>query len=236
MNSHYLQFLHCLRCFMHDSATAGTGLSLTLASYISSFNSDPIYFWQQTLEDITVSVRMPEGITKEEVQFRLTADNMSIGVQGFPPLLQGQLYASVDPEASAWIIKNHKRFASWNVYCSLNSGFSGAETALDTRNLTVLYYCSISQIKTSFRMRSVLRHPQNIDSKEQFPSIFFFVYFTVCSLSADLESQKMGVVPHIEMKIYLLYTTFMHHSRDFSDMRHNMNLFVYTFYILWYML
>ncbi|KAM4631420.1 nudC domain-containing protein 1-like [Polymixia lowei] len=32
--------------------------------------TDPIYFWQQTAEDITVSVRMPEGITKDQVLFR----------------------------------------------------------------------------------------------------------------------------------------------------------------------
>ncbi|KAF7655002.1 hypothetical protein LDENG_00062180, partial [Lucifuga dentata] len=70
--------------------------------------TDPIYFWQQTAEDITVSMRMPEGITKDEVRFRLTADNVSVGVQGFPPLLEGQLHASIDPEASAWIIKNDK--------------------------------------------------------------------------------------------------------------------------------
>uniref|UniRef100_A0A3Q3JQ90 NudC domain-containing protein 1 n=1 Tax=Monopterus albus TaxID=43700 RepID=A0A3Q3JQ90_MONAL len=70
--------------------------------------TDPIYFWQQTAEDLTVCVRMPEGVTKEEVWFRLTADNISIGVQGFPPLLEGQLFTSVDPEASAWIIKNEK--------------------------------------------------------------------------------------------------------------------------------
>lgn len=55
---------------------------------------------------------MPEGITKEEVQFRLTADNISIGVQSFAPLLEGQLYAPVDPEASAWIIRNDRRFVS----------------------------------------------------------------------------------------------------------------------------
>ncbi|XP_037650964.1 nudC domain-containing protein 1 [Sebastes umbrosus] len=70
--------------------------------------TDPIYFWQQTAEDITVCVRMPEGFTKEEVQFKLKADNIRLGVQGFPPLLEGQLHASVDPEASAWIIKNDK--------------------------------------------------------------------------------------------------------------------------------
>lgn len=70
--------------------------------------TDPIYFWQQTAEDLTVCVRMPEGVTKDGVQFRLTADTVSIGVQGFSPLLQGQLYAAVDPEASAWIIKDNK--------------------------------------------------------------------------------------------------------------------------------
>lgn len=70
--------------------------------------TDPIYFWQQTTEDITVCVRTPEGVTKEAVQFRLTADNVSIGVQGFAPLLQGQLYAAVDPEASTWIFKDNR--------------------------------------------------------------------------------------------------------------------------------
>ncbi|XP_024114964.1 nudC domain-containing protein 1 [Oryzias melastigma] len=69
---------------------------------------EPIYFWQQTAEDITVCLRMPKGLTREEVQFRLSSDDLSIGVQGFPPLLEGQLFAPVDPEASAWIIKNDK--------------------------------------------------------------------------------------------------------------------------------
>ncbi|XP_063755648.1 nudC domain-containing protein 1 isoform X2 [Eleginops maclovinus] len=70
--------------------------------------TDPIYFWQQTAEDVTVFVRMPEGVTKEAVQFRLTADQIMLGVQGFPPLLEGQLFAAVDPEASAWIVKDDK--------------------------------------------------------------------------------------------------------------------------------
>uniref|UniRef100_A0A3Q3AI60 NudC domain-containing protein 1 n=1 Tax=Kryptolebias marmoratus TaxID=37003 RepID=A0A3Q3AI60_KRYMA len=70
--------------------------------------TDPLYFWQQTAEDLTVSVRTPEGVTREDVRFQLTANHMSVGVQGFPPILEGQLYASVDPEASAWIIRDDK--------------------------------------------------------------------------------------------------------------------------------
>ncbi|KAM4725124.1 nudC domain-containing protein 1 [Anableps anableps] len=70
--------------------------------------TDPLFFWQQTAADITVCVRLPEGVAKDDVSFRLTLDALSVGVRGFPPLLEGQLYASVDPEASAWIIRDNK--------------------------------------------------------------------------------------------------------------------------------
>ncbi|KAJ0003485.1 hypothetical protein NQD34_008583 [Periophthalmus magnuspinnatus] len=70
--------------------------------------TDPIYMWQQTAEDLTVCVRLPQGVTKDAVQFSLTADNLSVGVQGFSPLIHGQLYAAVDPESSAWFIKDNK--------------------------------------------------------------------------------------------------------------------------------
>ncbi|XP_056876824.1 nudC domain-containing protein 1 isoform X1 [Takifugu flavidus] len=73
-------------------------------------NSESIYFWQQTSENITVHVRMPEGVTKEEVNFTLTPNHISIGVCGGSPLiiLEGQLYADVQPETSAWILTSDK--------------------------------------------------------------------------------------------------------------------------------
>uniref|UniRef100_A0A3P9PHS4 NudC domain-containing protein 1 n=1 Tax=Poecilia reticulata TaxID=8081 RepID=A0A3P9PHS4_POERE len=67
---------------------------------------DPLYFWQQTAADLTVCVRLPGGVAKEDVSFRLTADSLSVGVRGGAPLLEGRLYASVDPEASAWTIRD----------------------------------------------------------------------------------------------------------------------------------
>ncbi|XP_028819791.1 nudC domain-containing protein 1 [Denticeps clupeoides] len=70
--------------------------------------TEPIYFWQQTEEDVTVCVRLPEGTTKDDIRFRLTAERLSVGVQGYCPLLEGQLHAAVDPQASTWIIKDDK--------------------------------------------------------------------------------------------------------------------------------
>ncbi|XP_061615435.1 nudC domain-containing protein 1 isoform X2 [Phyllopteryx taeniolatus] len=69
---------------------------------------DPVYFWQQTSDDVTANVRLPEGVTKDAIQFRLTADTISVGVRGSASLLEGQLYASVDPEACTWILRENK--------------------------------------------------------------------------------------------------------------------------------
>ncbi|KAL6460400.1 hypothetical protein MHYP_G00303660 [Metynnis hypsauchen] len=70
--------------------------------------SEPIYFWQQTEEDVTVCVRLPEGTTKDDIRFKLSVDCLCVGVRDYAPLLKGQLFAPVDPEASVWTIKDDK--------------------------------------------------------------------------------------------------------------------------------
>ncbi|XP_072530723.1 nudC domain-containing protein 1 [Salminus brasiliensis] len=70
--------------------------------------SDPIYFWQQTEEDVTVCVRLPEGTGKDDIRFKLSVDSLRVGVRDYAPLLEGQLCAPVDPEASVWTIKDDK--------------------------------------------------------------------------------------------------------------------------------
>lgn len=71
--------------------------------------TDPIYFWQQTEEDVTVCVRLPEGTTKDDIRFKLTVDFLRVRVGDYAPLLDGQLFAPVDPEASTWTIQDDKR-------------------------------------------------------------------------------------------------------------------------------
>ncbi|XP_052441021.1 nudC domain-containing protein 1 [Carassius gibelio] len=71
-------------------------------------NPGPIYFWQQTEEDVTLNVRLPEGTTKDDIRFKLTVDCLRVGVGDHAALLDGQLFAPVDPEASTWTIKDDK--------------------------------------------------------------------------------------------------------------------------------
>uniref|UniRef100_W5M5F7 NudC domain-containing protein 1 n=1 Tax=Lepisosteus oculatus TaxID=7918 RepID=W5M5F7_LEPOC len=68
----------------------------------------PIYYWQQTAEDLTVTVRLPEGTTKEAIEFKLSMDSLNVGLRGYAPLIKGQFSSLVDTEASTWILKDDK--------------------------------------------------------------------------------------------------------------------------------
>ncbi|XP_043921692.1 nudC domain-containing protein 1 [Protopterus annectens] len=70
--------------------------------------NDPIYYWQQTSDDVTVTVRLPEGIAKEDIMFELTPGHIRVGLKGQLSLMEGQLHASVDHESSTWILKDGK--------------------------------------------------------------------------------------------------------------------------------
>ncbi|XP_076865906.1 nudC domain-containing protein 1 [Brachyhypopomus gauderio] len=71
-------------------------------------SSEPVYVWQQTAEDVTVCMRLPEGTGKGDVRFELSADRLCVGLRDGEPLLQGPLFAPVDAEASTWTIGDDK--------------------------------------------------------------------------------------------------------------------------------
>ncbi|XP_054564343.1 nudC domain-containing protein 1 isoform X3 [Eptesicus fuscus] len=73
---------------------------------ISKKNKEPLYYWQQTEEDLTVTIRLPEDSTKEDIQVQFLPDHVNIVLKG-QRFLEGNLYSSVDHESSTWIIKEN---------------------------------------------------------------------------------------------------------------------------------
>nr|XP_036866689.1 nudC domain-containing protein 1 isoform X5 [Manis javanica] len=67
---------------------------------------EPLYFWQQTEDDLTVTIRLPEDSTKEDVQIQFLSDHISVVLKG-QRFLKGNLYSSIDQESSTWIIKDN---------------------------------------------------------------------------------------------------------------------------------
>ncbi|XP_047407541.1 nudC domain-containing protein 1 isoform X3 [Sciurus carolinensis] len=67
---------------------------------------EPLYYWQQTEDDLTVTVRLPENSVKDDVQVQFLPDHINIMLRNCQ-LLEGKLYSSVDHESSTWIIKEN---------------------------------------------------------------------------------------------------------------------------------
>lgn len=65
-----------------------------------------LYYWQQTEDDLTVTLRLPEGSTKEDIQIQFLPDNINIKLKDIQ-VLEGKLYSSIDHEGSTWTFKEN---------------------------------------------------------------------------------------------------------------------------------
>ena len=66
----------------------------------------PVYIWMQNEEDISVTFIMSEETTKSDVLFKLSADNLEVGLKNSDVLLKGLLHARVDVESSTWTLSD----------------------------------------------------------------------------------------------------------------------------------
>ncbi len=58
----------------------------------------------QTEEEVSVSLHVPENTCKSDVLFKLTSDNIQLGIKNSDMLLKGCLHAAVDVENSTWTL------------------------------------------------------------------------------------------------------------------------------------
>lgn len=72
---------------------------------------DPLYYWQQTEDDVTITVHLPQDITRDDIKIRFSPDNICVTLKDQPPLMEGKLYSSVDHESCTWIIREDKRYS-----------------------------------------------------------------------------------------------------------------------------
>ncbi|XP_054374744.1 nudC domain-containing protein 1 isoform X2 [Pongo abelii] len=83
---------------------AGQDLEENMDEDMSEKIKEPLYYWQQTEDDLTVTIRLPQDSTKEDIQIQFLPDHISIVLKDHQ-FLEGKLYSSIDHESSTWIIK-----------------------------------------------------------------------------------------------------------------------------------
>lgn len=79
---------------------------------------EPLYYWQQTEEDLTVTIQLPEDMTKEDIQVEFLPDHINIVLRNLQ-VLEGKLYSAIDHESSTWIIKENNRYFFIVLYLKL---------------------------------------------------------------------------------------------------------------------
>lgn len=85
---------------------AGQDLEESKDENMSEEIKEPLYYWQQTEDDLTVTIQLPEDCTKEDIQVQFLPDSVNIVLKG-QRFLEGKLFSSIDHESSTWIIKEN---------------------------------------------------------------------------------------------------------------------------------
>eukprot|EP00999_Lentomonas_sp_LEN2_P000360 NODE_1362_length_891_cov_17.556283_g1316_i0.p1 GENE.NODE_1362_length_891_cov_17.556283_g1316_i0~~NODE_1362_length_891_cov_17.556283_g1316_i0.p1 ORF type:complete len:217 (-),score=61.29 NODE_1362_length_891_cov_17.556283_g1316_i0:240-824(-) len=66
------------------------------------------YKWQQTLEDVTVTIDLPEGTKSKDIDVKISKKKLKAGLKGQPPVIEGELRAAIKEEDSMWSIVDKK--------------------------------------------------------------------------------------------------------------------------------
>ena len=66
------------------------------------------YTWEQTLEDVTVTLIVPAGTPGKMINCKIQKDHLTVGIKGQPPVIDGKLSEPVKAGDSSWAIVDVK--------------------------------------------------------------------------------------------------------------------------------
>ena len=69
--------------------------------------AQPQYQWSQTESDVTVTVALPDDVTKHDIHCVIERRDVVVGLTDGTTYFRDRLFAPVNPECSMWTIENH---------------------------------------------------------------------------------------------------------------------------------
>ncbi|XP_077349348.1 nudC domain-containing protein 1 [Lithobates pipiens] len=70
---------------------------------------DHLYVWQQTADDVTLTIALPDGTTKDDIKIHFAPTQITVSLKEQKPFLKGPLYSVIDHESSTWVLKDERR-------------------------------------------------------------------------------------------------------------------------------
>ena len=68
----------------------------------------PSYKWTQTLEEIELRVPLPMAVKSRDVVVDWQKQNLKVGLKGHPPIIDGELDATIKVDESAWVLEDKR--------------------------------------------------------------------------------------------------------------------------------
>ena len=63
------------------------------------------YRWTQTLDEVTVFVRMPDGVASKQLDVQMKAASLRVGLKGQPPIIDGPLHKKIKTGDCLWTLE-----------------------------------------------------------------------------------------------------------------------------------
>jgi len=63
------------------------------------------YSWEQTLNELTVNVPIPAGVTSKQLTVDIQKQHLKVGLKGQPLLIDGDLHKQVKKDDSLWCLE-----------------------------------------------------------------------------------------------------------------------------------
>ena len=69
------------------------------------FNGRTIFEWEQSLEDVTLYILPPKGITAKQIECEFKKQHLKLGIKGIKPFINENLAYKIDHEESTWYME-----------------------------------------------------------------------------------------------------------------------------------
>ncbi|OMO93438.1 HSP20-like chaperone [Corchorus olitorius] len=64
--------------------------------------------WGQSLQEVTINIPVPQGTKSRDVLCEIKMKNLKVGLKGQTPIIEGELFESVKPTDSYWMMEDQK--------------------------------------------------------------------------------------------------------------------------------
>ena len=74
-----------------------------------------IFEWEQTLEDVTLYILPPKGVTAKQIECQFKKQHLKLGIKGIKPFIDENLAYKIDHEESTWYMEKNDSKKKENV-------------------------------------------------------------------------------------------------------------------------